>query len=128
MDKPKQLTGEVKRFINEVVLERHQEKLLPSYYKQLLDNRTLRAFYNQPFKPEMITEYFKGWKISKEKNGLNIECKPKYYIDWKTGDIPAISFHYYPNPFPFLIFFRDPEILSDFITLAISAGITLRWK
>jgi hypothetical protein len=108
--------------------DREYSKLLwdiaDSYDMSLLD------FYSQPFKPELICEFFEGWKYSeqdinfdfcidsaKQKILLSI-CINKYIlINTDSGT------DYLDNTYLFY-----PRTLDDFINDANRAGIELVWR
>lgn len=109
------------------------EPLLTTGIKRPLDNRLkidLEQWYlkrtSQPFKPELITELFKGWEfIAKNTNKY---CKGKDSIG------------IYVRPFvgkPFMQIYLDgygqpalpiPRTLDDIINDCQRAGIELEWK
>ena len=126
--KPKQLTGEVKRFIDEVIfagitVECVKDSSYANHYNKIQD------FYNQPFKPEMITEYFEGWELSDCWQRYNYfrkgETRYRQTITIGIGEMGC--YPYKPNGERIDIGVK-PKTLSDFITFCLAADIKLRWK
>ncbi|MCX6154445.1 MAG: hypothetical protein NT007_09810 [Candidatus Kapabacteria bacterium] len=77
-------------------------------------------FYSQPFKPEMITELFEGWKEVSVKNDINTVFKDDkdeicFWQDEKYYNIRFLAV-------------TNPETLDDFIRDCQRAGIELIWK
>ena len=116
MNKPKELTGEVKKFEDAILHHRYgmddpKAKLWlhrPDYITNLLD------FYTQPFKPEMIEEYFEGAEV----NG--IEVYTRHYDTFGEISIAkrdeTSGTNYYP------------KTLSDFVDACVNLEIKLVWK
>lgn len=87
MTKPKELSGIVFKFENVAYLSDNLE-----------DNLNIKEFYTQPFKPEMIEEYFN--------NTLQL------------GEGRALVYEYKIRKLT----------LSDFIDACINSNIELEWK
>ena len=115
--KPKQLQGEVKRFIDcWDYWDRDYAKGHPYFHYPT----GVKDFYNQLFKPEMVTEHFEGW-ISNE--GVFVsEGLMESIVLGKDKEIE------YGNSEDGLRYGLYPKTLNDFITNCLQAGIKLRWK
>jgi hypothetical protein len=119
MNKPEILKGEVKEFIDMayyVVFELVTHNTTP-FFERII------PLYSQPFKPEMITEYFEGWE-SFEGDVLS-ECFRNKENEIVIGNAIYAYSHIEVNEdkFPTM-----PKTLSQFITNAIQADIKLYWK
>lgn len=75
---------------------------------------TLKEFYSQPFKPEMITELFEGWE------GYDGHY---YYKKQAIFDFGYTNYEIKSN-----INWKIPRTLNDFISDCNRAGIELNWK
>lgn len=113
LNKPEILKGDVKEFVELV----KSGLSIADKRNELYDSK---HFYSQPFKPEMITEYFEGWGKDKQYPMTNPRFK-NINGDWLAMDSDSIRM----NTIQFLIF---PSTLSQFITNCIQAGIKLTWK
>jgi len=104
-------------------------------------------FYSQPFKPEMITGLFDGWKIDEInteraktiekivlKKGNDNKSKNRewamieYYHLIDTDEIKSISYGVLNNWIIDETRSKFPRTLDDFINDASRAGIELEWK
>lgn len=110
--KPSELIGNVEKFID-IMFSFMETRIL------------VRDFYNQPFKPEMIKEYFEGWTRVDKSDPLddiqNLQFRgfndvyylklvaDRIFFGWGTG--------------AFII-----KTLSDFISAVLNSGIKLKWK
>lgn len=79
-------------------------------------------FYNLPFTPELITKFFKGWKINEQ----------KYYTEYKNNNFLIVfnkaKKHYFlghNNLDTELEKFVYPLILNDFLRDCIKCNIEL---
>ena len=82
--------------------------------KEILD------FYNQPFTPEMLQEYFEGWEMEDE------ITNKRYYFE-------IIGLYYYERNSEWRVYDREDnsycfKSLNDLITLCNLAGVELTWK
>jgi hypothetical protein len=83
--------------------------------KRILD------FYNQPFTPEMLQEYFEGLLVERcETGGVFFTKKVKE----KSIFINSFAFDLVNEDY----LFYSPKSLNDFTTLCNLAGINLKWK
>jgi len=74
----------------------------------------LKDFYSQPFKPELITELFEGWKYETDLyEGLYYNPKTSKIIR-RDGDVGLNTY--------------APDTINDFISDCNRAGIELNWK
>ena len=74
----------------------------------------LKDFYSQPFKPELITELFEGWKG---------ECRIYFYDNKVSYEITI-----YVEPGNNIYFGALPQTLNDFISDCNRAGSELEFK
>lgn len=84
-----------------------------------IDFDGLRDFYNQEFKPELITELFEGW--TDNKLGFFTD-KINNHIDFAVYGGYVIDNRVTPSAF------KNPRTLDDFINDTSRAGIKLYWK
>lgn len=124
--KPKILKGEVKEFIN--ITNAYSTESWRDAYKRIMN---IKKFYSQPFKPEMIAEYFDEWEIDE---------KEKMYIKLIITNADISFTHQFPmkcragwvwkyERTNVLEYFNlSPKTLSQFITNCVQAGIKLIWK
>jgi len=123
MNKPEILKGEVKEFNDEV--RNYGYSRGDIYRREMVDK-----FYSQPFKPEMINEYFEGWELLKHSDYCEYCLKGEDYSELINSNKDAI--HFYSDSYCY--FFGKDEIetriktLSQFITNCIQAGIKLEWR
>lgn len=113
MTKPKELSGIVFKFEDVAYLSDNLE-----------DNLNIREFYTQSFKPEMIEDYFEGWKLKPYLNNNSFlpvisPQKEVYYYD--------IHCHSIEDTFNDIVGLRI-KTLSDFIDACINSNIELEWK
>jgi len=110
LPKPSVLKGEVKEFID-----------LAWLYEDGEDLFDIRLFYQQPFSPEMITEYFQGWE-------QNRDYELQYDND-EQGDHMWLSnrkvFVHKTHSYAFTL---KITTLSQAIIFIKSANINLTWK
>lgn len=106
--KPKVLKGEVREFID-----------LPEGWYSTKVYKNCKLFYNEPFKPEMITEYFEGWeKYWEENNADNFTNNKNLISVYKDkSQVWFSNMHWH-----------KPKTLNQFITNCIQAGVKLIWK
>jgi len=110
---PKELKGDVQKFED-----------VCGYYFTLFDYVHWRKclapildFYTQPFKPEMIEEYFEGWK--KEKIfGISYESGKDFVI---TAENLAFAVNRKMSDI-------KPKTLSDFVDVCLNSDIKLKWR
>ena len=81
----------------------------------------VRDFYTQQFKPEMIEEYFEGWKGY----GADSEMHNQNYEWIKGKDRVSVG-----NSGNIYLGIKTiiPKTLSDFIDACLNSGIKLNWK
>ena len=102
-----------------------------SYLIEVLENDM--NFYSQPFKPELITELFGGWKY----DGLLFTNK-NYEIQFTKYQLMEILGYYSDDDCGIIngvnengkLFYEViiPRTLDEFITDCQRAGIELTWK
>ncbi len=103
--------------------------------KWLKKDKQVRDFYSQPFKPEMITEYFEGWifcSVPMDKDNDNYRNKAQhvriwFYLesDWqRTMRVKVFPVDKNKQVFDFIL----PKTLDHFISDALRAGIELTFK
>ena len=128
MNKPKELTGEVKKFedldITMFMKERNntrEAELCGSMRFSSWNHNQVKLFYTQPFKPEMIEEYFEGILKSYDNfcfpDGNSVDCE-----DYEEFGMIIIDMDNSGMPF------HNIKTLSDFIDACINSDIKLRWK
>ena len=78
-------------------------------------------FYSQPFQPEMLMEYFEGWK--KDESLSNTYRYNQY--DITIDDDDKSIYYIYDNETYRCWEFKS---LNDLITLCTLAGVELTWK
>ena len=133
LDKSKFLTGVVESFddyISSFLVALETEYLKGGEnlikFSNIPEKADVWYFYNQPFDPKMIEEYFKGWDTifltieitgNKVSQYTNIEIGKDIFIKHKFN---LISIENWEIPIP--------NTLSQFITFVLSAGITLEWR
>lgn len=115
MNKPEILQGEVKELDLLIKELRHRGT---AWQRTLLYDYT--DFYSQPFKPEMITEYFEGWNTTNGKFYFKDNSDKFEFGEDTQSSVKIVRF------FPHSFFV--PKTLSQFITNCIQAGIKLTWK
>lgn len=100
-------------------------------------NMTVEEFYSQPFKPEMITELFKGWLECPDLYVSDLQEIPeghhvpfKWYIDFDSGIYIFKIFEYRDGDLveDYLKIHKIPSTLDRFICHCQDAGIELTWK
>ena len=108
MKKPEILIDKVSEFIEET----------SSCWGDFPAIRLIKDFYSQPFKPEMITEYF------------DVRARMPEINEYE--DLDGLAFRFLSEDF---IIYNDSvmrfpiaKTLSQFITNCIQAGIKLTWK
>ena len=87
----------------------------------------LREFYNEPFAPELITNYFKGWKVKEnlEYSILFVNEKYNYSIIYHIST-DSLIIAKRDNDFNIIkILFPKPLVLNDFIRDCERAEIEL---
>jgi len=115
----------------------YSEDALSTFAERLNDIQNEAKFFNQPFKPEMITEYFDGW--SREKPSMvdyytvkgNVRSRIILWLQNRRYTlIKELIENYpaYPQGVINKIEFMQPETLNDFIGDCIRVGIELNWK
>lgn len=119
MKKPKELIGKVRKFEDWYIRSISGMAGLPVQKTEDILN-----FYTQPFKPEMIEEYFEGWKLKPYLNNNSFlpvisPQKEVYYYD--------IHCHSIEDTFNDIVGLRI-KTLSDFIDACINSNIELEWK
>lgn len=116
LTKPKLLNGDV--------IE--PTKLLRQYVHYINEFFEIYDFIEQPFKPEMITEYFERWANigdKNEKENYQLFQLENTYILWDIRNIETAQFISIKS-----ILFPTPKTLSQFTTNCIQAGIKLTWR
>ena len=88
----------------------------------------LKDFYSQPFKPELITELFEGWKFEWQNKSKSIEsstgeCRIYFYDNKVSYEITI-----YVEPENNIYFGALPQTLNDFISDCNRAGSELEFK
>ena len=133
MNKPEILEGKVKEFVGLDMYDLIMGKgnMYDLWWK-------LRYFYSQPFKPEMITEYFEGWvnesiPVIREiayVNGddfvYNNAPSENLVSDWCFGKNNFNTAN--SKGKAILLISTHIKTLSQFITNCIQAGIKLTWR
>ena len=94
------------------------------YLQSIAWDKTMRDFYAQPFKPELI-DLFEGWECitdnhlfseySSEEYAFNYDYKKNGTMKFYIHDVKVVEF-----PFP--------RTLDEFITDCQRAGIELIWR
>jgi hypothetical protein len=87
----------------------------------------LREFYNEPFTPELITNYFKGWKMKEnlEYSIIYVNEKYNYSIIYHIST-DSLIIAKRDNDFNIIkILFPKPLVLNDFIRDCERAEIEL---
>ena len=110
LDKPKFLIGEVKPF-------EYAYEYVYHIYEGVRFEQT-KAFYTQPFKPEMIQEYFEGWKENPKGGYIKSSVRIFFWNEMVVKNYSADEQFQFPVP----------QTLQHFISDTQRAGITLRWK
>ena len=88
--------------------------------------RYIRDWYSQPFKPELITEWFEGWKCE-----TRTAREPRFENDNNTILIQyrkSIDRIHYYTEYSSDQDLRLPLILDEFISDCTRNGIELKWK
>lgn len=87
------------------------------------------SFYDQSFKPEMITELFDGWEKSKDTDIILSYSDKDYIIFWQKSIPSIMNVDYKDNNKSLDIQeYWTPCRLNDFINDCQQAGIELEWR
>ena len=84
------------------------------------EHHTLEEFYSQPFKPELITELFEGWKVT----GTTYYPKERFNVVF--DDPIYYKIFDFSEGYDYLIML--PRTLDDFIRDCERAGVELIWR
>jgi len=125
--KPEILKGEVKEL--NVLLAEWIDISISVYRFEI---NQVNTFYSQPFKPEIITEYFKGWEMGIDKEGdLYVTDNYEEFSFYNDSDTSIrymrMKYLEMPNVIPEQLI-EMPKTLSQFITNCIQSNIKLEWK
>jgi hypothetical protein len=107
----------------ELQLISNQDYVSLGYGRYFFVNKILsiKSFYSQPFKPELITELFAGWEF------VTINSRKQYQNYIEKDVLIIIAF----NEYQYVIngvAYHIPRTLNDFINDASRAGIELQWR
>ena len=102
-----------------------------AYHKYARKSEFAINLYSQPFKPEMITEYFEGWEdINNNEIYSHQNSNNTYFTVVMRGASYDYYFKIYKNDNTELARheFNNIQIIDNFISDCNRAGIKLTWK